>query len=122
MYARCRLLHWLPFPQPTSHARSRPIGVAVLVWLGALLSAALPLLVQAVVHCEPLSTVILWSNSPAQFALSATIQTLYFLWLVQQPGMDFQHILGASQTVSVLNSTIFSRLLFRLAWVWSVSE
>jgi len=67
----------------------RALGVTVFVWLGALLSArALPLsfLVQAVVHCGPLYAVIWWSHSPAL----RQCRPVLFLWLVQQPGMDFQ--------------------------------
>src|SRR6218665_2863122 len=49
-------------------------------------SAALSPHVQAVVHPGPLPTVIWWSHSPAL----RQCRPVHFLWLVLQPGMDFQ--------------------------------
>ena len=45
-----------------------------------------PLLVQAVVHCDPMFTIIWWSHSPAL----RQCRPVLFLSFVQQPGMDFQ--------------------------------
>src|SRR6218665_133367 len=66
-------------------------------WLLVLLS----LLVQAVVHCGPLFTVISCSHSPAL----QQCRPVLFLLLVQQPGVDFQF----RSMVPVLNSTKFLR-------------
>src|SRR6218665_3418316 len=50
------------------------------------ISASLSPHVQAVVHPGPLPTVIWWSHSPAL----RQCRPVHFLWLVLQPGMDFQ--------------------------------
>jgi len=77
------------------NAQDRVSGVAMIIWLGALLSArALPPslflctvhCVQAVVRCCPLSTVIWLSHLPALLQCRPVL----FLWLVQQREMDFQ--------------------------------
>src|SRR6218665_3688373 len=44
------------------------------------------LLVQAVAHYGPLFTVIWWSHPPGM----RQCRPVLFLWLVQQPGLDFQ--------------------------------
>lgn len=50
---------------PTTHlVQDRVFGVALLIWLGALLSELALLSCAGAVHCGPLSTAIWWSHSP----------------------------------------------------------
>jgi len=73
-------------------------------------SAVHPLLVHAVVHCGPLSTVIWLSHLPALLQCRPVL----FLWLVQQRGMDFQYRFkahlpnGACSQFYHLLKTVFS--------------
>src|SRR6218665_1605212 len=99
------------------------LGMAVLVWLGALLSArvlllTLSLLLQAIVHCGPLFTVIRWSHSP-----TLTMQTRSFSVVGPTTWnglpIDLRHLPnGACSQLHHLLKTV----LFRLAWVGSASE
>src|SRR6218665_3216590 len=101
------VLHWLPFPQRIS----RVLGVAVLVWLGALLSArSLP---PSLFLRRPSYTTVLCSRKfggPIRPLCDNENPFFFCGW-----SNDLPIEVGTSQTVPVLSSTTFSRLFF-FAW------
>src|SRR6218665_2682931 len=119
LYAECVALASIP----TTHLlQDRVVGVAVLVRLGALLSArALP---ASLLMFRPSSTPVLCSrNLVVPFARSATMQTCSFSVVGPKTwnGLpaDLRHLpIGACSQFPHLLKT----LLFRLAWVGSASE
>ena len=109
---------------------SRPIqdhvlGVAVHVWLGVLLSdlsaRALPpsLPVQAVVHCGPLSMVILWSHFPTLRQCRPILFLFFGPTTWNGLPIDLRHLPNdaCSQFRHLLETGIFC-----FAWVGSASE
>src|SRR6218665_87644 len=82
-------------------------------------SAALSLLVQAVVHCCSLSKVIWWSHSPALRQLQTSSFSVVGPTTWNELPIDLRHLPnGACSQFHHPLKTV----LFRLAWVGSVSE
>jgi len=79
------------------------------VWL----LSSLYLLVQAIVHCGSMFTVIWLSHLPALLQCRPVL----FLWLVQQRGMNFQCQSKASPNWCPFSfHHLLKTVLFRLAW------